>query len=102
MNFLYCADGTSYNALLAGGRVIGTPSQQAGRAAQSLEQIGTSHEDHGTAPPGTRVLTSRVKPERTEEKVGGAEAVVAGYEPDGQCLELQVCNTQEYVYVGLL
>ena len=77
-------DPTSYAALLAQGVDIHFAASRDSStvAASKSDRISNSRNANGAI-------------DRTRE-------TVAGYEPQAQCLPLQVCNKQEYVYVEML
>jgi hypothetical protein len=61
--------------------------------------IGDRQSDVSGLQPATSTSSTAVTAAQQQQQ---QQATVQGYEPQAECLALQVCNEHEYVYVGVL
>ena len=81
-------------------QLMQNPARYAALLAQGVEIHSAAGRDSNS------VAASKSGRLSSDRSVRGARnkasETVTGYEPQAQCLPLQVCNEQGYVYVGML
>jgi hypothetical protein len=78
------SDEAAYSKLLLPGTVVGADRRSDSGGARTSTSTSTS---------SAAVIAAQQQQQ---------QATVQGYEPQAECLALQVCNEHEYVYVGVL